>query len=288
MSLPKKVENSHNFIILTVIISSILLILGAATYSFFKESREHEKNVKTQEEAESVPVIGIYDVYKKLENNEDFILLDARDASDFEVEHIPTSLNIPYDDLLNGRFHELAQNKTIIVTCYGEGCLTSQQAALFLKKEGFENIFNLAAGISGWKSAKLPTIEAGNLENPANFYKNVALNAPGLDNILTNHSLEITLVDLRSEVAFNQDHLPQAIWIPYEKLEKEAQEKLSPTKKIILYSDDETKSQKASATLYDLDFPLTFYLEGGYNAWKTYQTNKDQEVKKESTDTETP
>lgn len=91
----------------------------------------------------------------QLINREDAVILDVREDNEYRDGHIVNSLHIPVG-YLKDRFKELEKHKDkpIIVGC--RSGQRSSQACAILKKEGFNNIYNLSGGIMAWKNDNLP------------------------------------------------------------------------------------------------------------------------------------
>lgn len=88
-------------------------------------------------------------------NHEDAQVLDVRENSEFTDGRIPKSKHVPLGQLKN-RLSELEKlkGKPIIVVCRSGS--RSGYACSILKKNGFENVHNLAGGILAWSQAGLP------------------------------------------------------------------------------------------------------------------------------------
>ncbi len=80
---------------------------------------------------------------------DDFTLLDVRQPSEYEQEHIPGAKLIPIPDL-GDRLDELDPDKTIVVYCAVGG--RSRVAAQMLAGKGFNSVVNLAGGIKSWSA----------------------------------------------------------------------------------------------------------------------------------------
>ncbi len=93
--------------------------------------------------------ISPQDLKKKLSLKEtDFIVIDVREDWEYEENHI-APVNIPLYSIPQ-RINEFKKwnNKKIIVHC--NSGKRSQQAQKFLRKNGFENIINLAGGLDNY------------------------------------------------------------------------------------------------------------------------------------------
>ena len=78
-----------------------------------------------------------------------FFIVDARDAAQFEKEHIPSAVNIEWRQVL-ARRSELPKDKPILIYC-NTGTL-SAQAGFALRVAGFDNLRILQGGIREWQA----------------------------------------------------------------------------------------------------------------------------------------
>lgn len=88
---------------------------------------------------------------------EDFVLVDARDTVQFAREHIPGAINIPYIEIRAGALLP-PRDRRIVVYCSSETCPISQYAYEALDRLGYQEIYDMRAGLQGWKDAGLPTV----------------------------------------------------------------------------------------------------------------------------------
>ena len=80
-------------------------------------------------------------------------LLDVRDRTSYEAEHIPGAKNLPLAELPKG-LKDLPKDKTIVTYCWNLTCALGTRAALELAEKGFR-VSELVGGIAEWK-AKFP------------------------------------------------------------------------------------------------------------------------------------
>lgn len=87
--------------------------------------------------------------------NDDALMLDVREDSEFADGHIPKAKHIPLGKLGN-RMSELDKykGKAIVAVCRSGN--RSGHACGVLRKAGFENVSNLAGGMTAWERAGLP------------------------------------------------------------------------------------------------------------------------------------
>jgi len=91
----------------------------------------------------------------QLINREDALVLDVRNADEFNKGHILNARNMPLSQL-DTRIAEIEKlkEKPVIVAC--ESGNRSGAAAAALRKRGFARVFNLSGGIGAWQQAGLP------------------------------------------------------------------------------------------------------------------------------------
>lgn len=81
-------------------------------------------------------------------------IVDVRNPDEYMQEHIPGSLNIPLDNLLQEiqRIHNLGE---VILICRSGN--RAEQAKNILEASGCQQAKVLEGGLSAWKKSKLPT-----------------------------------------------------------------------------------------------------------------------------------
>lgn len=88
---------------------------------------------------------------------EEFVLVDARDPIQFAQEHIPGAINIPYVDIrAGGRLPP--RDARIVIYCSDPSCPISRYAYEALESIGYSNLYDMHAGIQGWKAEGYPTV----------------------------------------------------------------------------------------------------------------------------------
>ena len=85
-----------------------------------------------------------------------FVLIDTRDAVQFGQEHLPGAVNIPYVDIRPGAKLPPRDAK-IVLYCSDRDCPISQYAYESLGSLGFSEVYDMRAGLQGWKAAGYPT-----------------------------------------------------------------------------------------------------------------------------------
>ena len=88
-------------------------------------------------------------------NQQNAVVLDVRDATEYESGHVLNARNIPLGEL-EARAAELEKHKAkpVIVVC--DTGNRSGKAAAALRRQGFKEVLTLSGGIGAWRQAGLP------------------------------------------------------------------------------------------------------------------------------------
>ena len=93
-------------------------------------------------------------------NREDAQVIDVREPGEFAAGHISAAINIPIGKLAE-RLSELEKFKSRpVIVCCAAG-MRSNQVCSELKKNGFEQLHNLAGGVDAWVGASYPLSKSG-------------------------------------------------------------------------------------------------------------------------------
>jgi hydroxyacylglutathione hydrolase len=94
------------------------------------------------------------DLAGRLDEGDGTVLLDVRDADEYEAGHIPGSVHIPYGELAD-RLAELPRDRVIATIC--SGGKRSGLAASILQREGFDRVVHVAhGGVGTWRERGHP------------------------------------------------------------------------------------------------------------------------------------
>lgn len=98
--------------------------------------------------------ISVQELKEKIDNNEDFQLIDVREEFEYEVSNLGGVL-IPLGGILI-EADKIAKDKPVIVHC--RSGKRSAAAIMQLEQLGYNNLYNLQGGILAWQSEIDPTI----------------------------------------------------------------------------------------------------------------------------------
>ena len=96
--------------------------------------------------------ITVQDVQAMLSRNDDVVVLDVRERSEYcsKEGHIPGAMNYPWNSkILHKRYTELGVSDAIVIVC--RSGRRSHEAADYLQSKGFLNVYDVAGGMNAWK-----------------------------------------------------------------------------------------------------------------------------------------
>jgi rhodanese-related sulfurtransferase len=83
------------------------------------------------------------------------VLLDVREPWEFQTAHIEGARLVPMNEIA-ARVNELDPDADLVVVCHLGG--RSMQVAMFLEKQGFARVHNLAGGVDAWAKTVDPAV----------------------------------------------------------------------------------------------------------------------------------
>ncbi|RFZ92992.1 rhodanese-like domain-containing protein [Mucilaginibacter conchicola] len=98
--------------------------------------------------------ITVQELKQKLDNGEDFQLIDVREDFEYETSNIG-GLSIPLGGILI-ETDKISEDKPVVVMC--RSGKRSAAAIMQLEQQGYTNLANLQGGILAWKAEIDPEI----------------------------------------------------------------------------------------------------------------------------------
>ncbi len=102
-----------------------------------------------------IPEITVHDLKARLDNAEEFTLVDVREPEEHAVCRLPDAILIPLGQLAE-RLHELDRDADIVVHCKAGG--RSAKAIELLMANGYDSVCHVAGGINAWSKEIDPSV----------------------------------------------------------------------------------------------------------------------------------
>lgn len=109
--------------------------------------------------SQPIPEISVTELKERMDRGDTPVLLDVREHWEREVADLPDvgQHRVPLAELLT-RHGELDTAAEIVVYC--RSGVRSDNAAQFLRHQGFDNVWNLVGGVLAWRESVDPSLEA--------------------------------------------------------------------------------------------------------------------------------
>jgi len=125
-----------------------MLLVSALMVSFFvvifTELRRKASGMTNIDAVEAVKLI-----------NNDAVVVDLRSGDAHARGHIVNARSIPSDEL-DAKISTLNKSKPVIAVC--DSGVSSTRAVNTLRQQGFESVYGLKGGMTGWSQAGLPVV----------------------------------------------------------------------------------------------------------------------------------
>jgi len=95
----------------------------------------------------NIKEISVQSLNKKINNNEDFSLIDVRENKELKISKISQAIHIPMNAIPDN-LNQISSEKMIIIMCKSGG--RSAKVCEYLSAQGYSNIYNLKGGIISW------------------------------------------------------------------------------------------------------------------------------------------
>src|ERR1700712_4357383 len=99
--------------------------------------------------------ISVLELKEKMDNSEDFQLIDVREDFEYEMSNLGGTL-IPLGGILI-ETDKIETEKPVVVMC--RSGKRSAVAIMQLEQQGFTNLYNLQGGITAWAQEIDPTLQ---------------------------------------------------------------------------------------------------------------------------------
>lgn len=104
-------------------------------------------------------IITTEELKQKIDNKEDFTLVEVLGPNDFDDYHLPGAINVPADDKFPEEIQKVIpdKNRSVVLYCRNKECAASPRAAGQMEAVGYTDVSHYEAGKQAWKGQGLPT-----------------------------------------------------------------------------------------------------------------------------------
>lgn len=248
---------------ITIGIVLITLITGYFLWQTFDEKRKvkklEEKLTEEKKEAGEINVemTSAEEVYQWI-NNINVQLIDIRYNSEYIIKHIESSINIPLNDITEN-LTKIDKSKKIIIIDK-ENSKKGKILTEHLKNEGLNSKY-LEGGILNYARQNYPLITIGDPTDPNDQMKISLITAQQIKEKLLS-GIIFSFVDTRPKDIYAINNITGSKNLPLETIE--SSKKLLPSRTILLYDADPTRSFKAGIKLYDMGISNIYSCSDNY------------------------
>jgi len=217
--------------------------------------------------AAEFPIIMTDQLKAKLDAKEEFVLIDARTAEEYEQSHIPGAENINEKNFdCEALKLPVKKSTPFVVYCNGVKCGKSGKIAQKIGALGYMNIAIYREGIPVWEERNLPLVTS------SDYGKKIQTNMlkpSEVKSIVGAKNPAYIIVDVREPKEFAEGHIPGALNIPMEQFAAKS-DVLPKEKNIVVYCNSGSRSYIAFKKLIQLAYQNRFqtifadWKEAGY------------------------
>ena len=96
-------------------------------------------------------------LWEKMEQGDDFVLVDALSPMSYAMSHLPGAVNIPPEGCDRWAARRIPEKSTeVVVYCQNPECESSVEVANRLLELGYESVGHYAGGKEDWVEGGLP------------------------------------------------------------------------------------------------------------------------------------
>lgn len=116
----------------------------------------HDRSTYGELEAEVIiPAISVKQLKSRLEDGQNLLLIDVRDAHELDISRLDMAVHIPKNEVKH-RLDEIPRDIPVVVQC--RTGVRSSEVVSWLMDAGYQNAVNLAGGINAWARLIDPTV----------------------------------------------------------------------------------------------------------------------------------
>ena len=249
------------FALSAVLVVAALVIFVAQRDTGVQEQVAHVDDRGDDDAQEGdAPQVDLEELKSRMIGNPDLILVDVQERDGYLAQHIPGSINIPFEELID-RQAEIPKNREVVISCIGNDvlpCALSTKAGRELGGEGYQNLLDYRGGVAEWKDAGLPVITN----------QEILVRATSVDELHTmiQDREDVVVLDVRDQESFMEGHIPTATRVEFTDL-KEELVRIPKHKDVLVYDDAGNRSKLFVDELVRNGYILVSDIVDGYNAW---------------------
>lgn len=196
---------------------------------------------------EGNPSIAPDVLLKKIQNGDKMAIVDIRDETAFDSEHIAHSFLVPIGSLQN---FSPDKEESVVIAFSEADTQMFETAKNILAQKSFPYFF-LEGGIEAWKGRSMPLISGG---DPNSFIDQSKVTYIGLE-AFKKLSIEkkslLFVLDVQSAENYKKKHLAGVANIPLTELENRASE-IPAGRQIVVYGENDAVSFRGGVRIFDL------------------------------------
>lgn len=232
---------------------------------------------------EGYMAVGALDAFKAVIENASPVLIDVREASEYEAGHIPGAINIPLRTLAQNLDKVPADTPVMVYCASGH---RASMATTSLRVLGYDNVRAYPPGWKGWSGAgeevDTTMVEAATYEMPEingevlaavdEFLTNIPDGwlAVGLDQLAGAMGVGATIIDVREPSEFEAGAVTGAINIPIRTIGASL-EQVPTDMPVIVYCASGFRAGLSLSALQIMGYTNVRSFPAGYGAWEAAQ-----------------
>ena len=218
-----------------------MALLAIATLSFGADTKQEPFTVVTSEAAKTM-----------IDRHEPgLVVIDARTPAEFQEVHIKGAINIPWPVLeKNPAALAVPKEAKLLFYCNGYKCGKSPKAARLAATLGYRQLYVMSEGMPAWEEKGFAIYAGPDYEKKV---ETARITPKELQKLLKDKPGDVTLVDVRDEKEFAEEHIPGALNIPAAQFAARSAG-LDKEKKIIVYCNSGGRSYNAYRKLQKMDY----------------------------------
>ncbi|MFT7613206.1 MAG: rhodanese-related sulfurtransferase [Parvicellaceae bacterium] len=126
----------------------ILILLLVSTSALLAQNLDGFENMCKGYISGSIPLASPNQLSFELDRTANVVILDAREEKEYQVSHIPSAINVGFDNFNISSVKSISKDAKIYIYC--SIGYRSENIGEKLKKAGYENVFNLNGGLFSW------------------------------------------------------------------------------------------------------------------------------------------